>query len=61
MHAINEVSDACGLPGPVIMQLVPRTWTDAGWMYTAEQLEAAVGIAADLRRELAAARALDEA
>jgi hypothetical protein len=30
---------------------VPRTWTDEGWMYTAEQLNAAVNIADNLRRD----------
>jgi hypothetical protein len=34
----------------VIAQLVPRTWTEAGWMYTAAQVRAAVDIAARLRR-----------
>jgi hypothetical protein len=57
LYTIKEVGDACGLPGPVIMQLTPRTWIDgAGWMYTAEQLRAAVVIADDLRRERAAAQ-----
>ncbi|KMO69801.1 hypothetical protein [Mycolicibacterium chlorophenolicum] len=55
LYTIKDVGDACGLPGPVIMQLVPRTWTDEGWMYTREQLEAAVVIATELRRERAAA------
>lgn len=55
LYTIKDVGDACGLPGPVIMQLVPRTWTDEGWMYTREQLDAAVTIAAELRRNRAAA------
>jgi hypothetical protein len=54
LHTIKDVVAACGLPGPVIMQLVPRTWTDEGWMYTAEQLDEAVVIAAEHRRKLAA-------
>jgi hypothetical protein len=54
LHTIKDVVEACGLPGPVIMQLVPRTWTDQGWMYTTEQLDAAVVIAAEHRRTLAA-------
>jgi hypothetical protein len=54
LYTIKEVGDACGLPGPVVMQLVPRTWTDDGWMYTGGQLDAAVLIAGDLRRDLAA-------
>lgn len=54
LHTIADVVEACGLPGPVIMQLCPRTWTDQGWMYTAEQLSEAVVIAADHRRALTA-------
>jgi hypothetical protein len=46
---IDRVADAGGLPQPVVAQLVPRTWTDAGWMYTAEQLAYAVQIARDVR------------
>lgn len=42
---IKDVAGACGLPQPVIAQMVPRTWTDAGWMYTHQQLQMAVGIA----------------
>ncbi len=56
LFTIKDVVKACGLPGPVIMQLVPRTWTDAGWMFTAEQLEASVSIAAEHRRRLNAER-----
>ena len=51
MFTIKDVADACGLPQPVIAQVVPRTWTDEGWMYTKAQMQASVGIAADLRRE----------
>jgi hypothetical protein len=54
LRTIKDVVAACGLPGPVIMQLVPRTWTDEGWMYTAEQLDEAVVIATEHRRKLAA-------
>jgi hypothetical protein len=61
MFTINEVGDACGLPGPVIMQWVPRTWVDGhGWMFTAEQLRAAVKIAEDYRRDRAANAPLRE-
>jgi hypothetical protein len=49
LFTIKQVGDACGLPHPVIMQLVPRTWTEAGWMYTNEQLLAAIAIADNLR------------
>ena len=52
MFTIKDVGDACGLPGPVIMQWVPRTWVDGhGWMFTAEQLRAAVEIAEEYRRD----------
>jgi hypothetical protein len=50
LFTIKEVGDHCGLPGPVIMQLVPRTWTEQGWMYTGEQVAASVAVAEDLRR-----------
>lgn len=46
---IADVANACGLPQPVVAQLVPRTWTDAGWMYTADQLQFAVQIGPDVR------------
>jgi hypothetical protein len=46
---IVDVAKACGLPQPVIAQLVPRTWTDTGWMYTPAQLQAAVEIADAMR------------
>jgi hypothetical protein len=42
---IKQVGDVCGLPHPVIAQLVPRTWTESGWMSTAAQVHAAVDIA----------------
>jgi len=55
---IKDVGDACGLPGPVIAQLVPRTWVDgAGWMYTGEQVAEAVRVAANLRLFLAWSKA----
>lgn len=50
LFTIQQVGQACGLPGPVIMQLVPRTWTAIGWMYTASQLHDAAVIAANMRR-----------
>lgn len=46
---IKDVADVCGLPQPVIAQLVPRTWTDSGWMYTPEQLQMAVDVAYTIR------------
>lgn len=49
MFTIADVAKACGLPQPVVAQLVPRTWTDAGWMYTADQLQYAVQIGPDVR------------
>lgn len=50
LFSVKEVGDQCGLPGPVIAQLVSRTWTEHGWMYTAEQVREAIDVAADLRR-----------
>jgi hypothetical protein len=51
LFTIKEVSQACGLPGPVIMQLVPRTWVEpVGWLYTFDQISAAITISEDLRR-----------
>jgi hypothetical protein len=47
---IKDVVHACGLPQPVIAQLVPRTWADQGWMYTRAQLEAAIDITCELRQ-----------
>jgi hypothetical protein len=52
LFTVKEVGDACGLPQPVVAQLVPRTDTDAGWMYTAEQLAYAMDIAPDVRSGL---------
>jgi hypothetical protein len=49
LYTIKEVGDTCSLPQPVVAQLVPRTWTEGGWMYTAEQLAYAVHIAPDVR------------
>ncbi len=49
LFTIADVAKACELPQPVVAQLVPRTWTDAGWMYTADQLEFAVRIGPDVR------------
>jgi predicted transcriptional regulator of viral defense system len=49
LFTIKDVADACNLPQPIVAQLVPRTWTEAGWMYTAEQLAYAVQIAPDVR------------
>ncbi|MBP1823168.1 hypothetical protein J3E61_006804 [Mycobacterium sp. OAE908] len=51
---IKDVGAACGLPGPVIAQLVPRTWVDGvGWMYTGEQVAASIVLGENLRRFLA--------
>ena len=52
VFTIKDVADACGLPQPVVAQLVPRTWTQDGWMYTGEQVEAAVSIAEEFRRSV---------
>jgi hypothetical protein len=32
VFTVKDVADACGLPQPVIAQLVPRSWADDGWM-----------------------------
>jgi hypothetical protein len=44
VFTVKDVADACGLPQPVIAQLVPRSWTDDGWMYTQDQLQSAVDL-----------------
>lgn len=49
MFTVKDVADACGLPQPVVAQLVPRTWTAEGWMYTGDQREAAMSIAEGFR------------
>lgn len=48
---IKDVAHACGLPQPVIAQVVSRTWTAAGWMYTAAQMQEAVDYADNRRME----------
>lgn len=47
--SVKDVADATGLPQPVVAQMVPRTDTPEGWMYTAEQLQHAIDIADDIR------------
>jgi hypothetical protein len=42
LFTIKEVAEACSIPQPVVAQLVPRTWTRDGWMYTADQLQTAI-------------------
>lgn len=49
VYTITDVADACRLPQPVIAQLVSRTWTNDGWMYTPAQLASAVEIAEEMR------------
>lgn len=34
IFTVKDVATASGLPQPVIAQLVARTWTVDGWMYT---------------------------
>ncbi|WP_242456317.1 hypothetical protein [Mycolicibacterium sp. P1-18] len=53
VYTIKDVASACGLPQPVIAQVVPRTWTDTGWMYTGAQIRAAIDIAQQMRRAAA--------
>jgi hypothetical protein len=50
---IADVADACGLPQPVIAQIVPRTGTDDGWIYTPAQLQTAVEIASRFSSKMA--------
>jgi len=49
VFTIKDVAVASGVPQPVVAQLVPRVWTDAGWMYTAEQMRHAVRIGDSIR------------
>ncbi|WP_156526224.1 hypothetical protein [Mycobacterium adipatum] len=49
VFTIADVARECGLPQPVIVQLVPRTWTAQGWMYSASQIRAACAIAAEVK------------
>jgi hypothetical protein len=54
---IKDVVNACGMPQPVIAQLVDRQWVDGqGWMYTQQHLQQAVEIADTLRKEHQARR-----
>lgn len=51
LFTVAEVSQACGLPVPVVMQLVPRTWVErVGWLYTRDQIGAAIAISEELGR-----------
>lgn len=59
LYTIKDVAAACGLPAPVIMQLVPRTWTPEGWLYSRQQIAAAEDIAGKLRRERRQRLAMD--
>jgi len=49
LFTVKDVADASGLPQPAIGRLVGRTWTDQGWMFTADQMQRAVDIAVELR------------
>lgn len=49
-YTVADVAKACGLPQPVIAQVVPRTWTKDGWMYTGGQLQSAIEIAQEMRQ-----------
>ncbi|MEU0497887.1 hypothetical protein [Mycobacterium sp. NPDC006124] len=61
LFTVKDVADASGLPQPAISQLVGSTWTDQGRMFTADQMQMAVDIAAELRRQASADGAGDEA
>jgi hypothetical protein len=49
LFTVKDVAGACGLPQPVVAQLVRHIPTDCGWMYTADQLAYAKRIAPDVR------------
>ncbi len=49
LFTIKDVAAACGLPQPVISQLVPCTDTAAGRLYSGEQLQRAVELAEEIR------------
>lgn len=51
LFTVKDVADASGLPQPAIGQLVGRTWTHRGWMFTATQMQMAIDIAAECRRQ----------
>lgn len=51
LFTVKDVADASGLPQPAIGQLVGRTWTQQGWMFTATQMQMAIDIAAERRRQ----------
>lgn len=51
LFTVKDVADASGLPQPAIGQLVGRTWTDQGWMFTADQMQLAIDIAAERRAQ----------
>lgn len=49
LFTIKDLAEACGLPQPVISQLVPHTNTAAGRLYTEAQLRYAVEMAEHFR------------
>lgn len=49
LSTIADVCRASGLAQPAIAQLVSRTWTAKGWMYTADQIAEAIVLAAQLK------------
>lgn len=49
LFTVKDLAEASGLPQPVIAQLVPRTDTAAGILYTAAQRQYAVDIGHELR------------
>ena len=49
LFTVKDLAEASGLPQPVIAQLVPRTDTAAGFLYTAAQRQYAIDIAAEIR------------
>jgi transposase len=47
----SAAKNAFSRSNKVIAPLVPRTWSDSGWMYTAGQLDYALSIGADVVNE----------
>ncbi|ORA42227.1 hypothetical protein BST46_23160 [Mycobacterium timonense] len=52
LFTIADVAKSCGLPQPAIAQLVSRTWTPRGWMYTADQIAEAIIVAEAIRHRV---------
>ncbi|HEX9177703.1 MAG TPA: hypothetical protein VF874_17045 [Mycobacterium sp.] len=53
LFTIKDVAAASGLPQPAAAQVVPRTWTPKGWMYTAAQVRYAAEVGQTMRSQRA--------